>query len=193
MSAFDSFGKELMHSYPREDWRKALFKIPLVLWRMGLGPMMGHIFTVITTKGRKTGLARRTVAEYFTMDGKIYVACAFGPQADWYKNIAEDPYVTVQTWQGAEQMAASRVTDDEELLAIVDVMAERNPVMLDWYFKSLDIIPGPGDILANKERVYIIRFEPTMEPTLFPLEADLAWLWPVIIFFMLKHRRQHRD
>ncbi len=173
-----SWGKKLM-VYPRQKWHKLLFKMPLILWRMGLGPLMGHYVLVLTTWGRKSGLPRHVMTEYHVMRGRIYVPCAFGPKSQWYRNLAADPHVTVQTWQGAESMLAHRVTDDEELRAVYTLIRRRNPVMLHWYLESLGLPDDVAALVAHKDRVYIIRFDPTSEPTPPPLEVDLAWIWPV--------------
>lgn len=192
MATLDEFGRAFMR-YPDSQWRKLLFKAPLILWRLGLGPIMGYHVLVITTVGRKTGLPRHTMTEYHTMEGKIYVPCAFGTQADWYKNMQANPYVTVQTWQAPESMKATRVTDSEELLDIIRVLRKRNGVMLDWYLDSLGLEDSrPETILANKDLIHIIRFDPTTEPTPFPLGVDLAWLWPVLLLLSRIRRRRTR-
>jgi len=192
MSLLDKFGREFM-SYPQSKWRQLAFKAPLVLWRMGLGPVLGHHVLVITAKGRKTGLPRHTMTEFHVLNGKIYVPCAFAPKAQWYKNIMADPRVTVQTWQGAEAMTATRVTDDAELLAVTELMRKNNPVMLDWYFDTKGVTPTPEDILVNKDSLYFLRFDATDEPTPFPLEADLAWIWPVLLVLALLKRRKRKS
>ena len=126
------------------------------------------------------------------LNGKIYVPSAFAPKAQWYKNIMADPRVTVQTWQGAEAMRATRVTDGEELLAITALIRKHNPVMLDWYLDAQGVPPTREGILANKDRVYILRFDPTDEPTPFPLEVDLAWIWPVLLLLALLKRKRRK-
>ena len=191
MSFLDKFGREFM-SYPTSKWRQLAFKAPLILWRMGLGPLMGHHVLVITAKGRKTGLPRHTMTEFHVMKGKIYVPCAFAPKAQWYKNIVADPCVTVQTWQGAEAMTATRVTDDEELLAVVELMRKNNPVMIEWYFDTKGVDLTREGILDNKDDIYLLRFDPTEEQTPFPLEADLAWIWPVLLVVALLKKCKRR-
>ncbi len=190
MDMLQQLGQDLMGTYPKKIWMKMMYKAPIVLWRMGLGPLMGRIFVLITTTGRKSGLPRHTLAEYFVLDGKLYVVCAYGAKADWYKNMMANPYVTIQTWQGAERVKATRVTNSEELLDILKVIQKRNSVMSDWYFESLGIDGTPEAILENKAQLYIIRFDPTLEPTPFPLEADLAWLWPVLLLSRMVFSRR---
>jgi len=173
--------------YPR-GWLRWMVRAPILLWRLGLGPILGRVFMLLTTWGRKSGLPRRTVVEYHTLDGKIYAPCAFGPKADWYKNIVANPRVTVQTARGIQSMIATRVTDDEELLAVYELFRRRDPILLDAYLRSLDIRSDPADVMAKKDRIYWIRFEPTDEPTPPPLEVDLAWIWPVMLLLMLGMR-----
>ena len=72
-----------------------------------------------------------------------------------------------------------RVTDDDELLAVLDLSHPINRLMTEKFLDSLGIDPTPEDILAKKERIYYLRFDPTTEPTPPPLPADLVWLWPV--------------
>jgi deazaflavin-dependent oxidoreductase (nitroreductase family) len=157
-----------------------MFKAPLVLWRMGLGSIIGRVMLVISHTGRKSGLPRHTMVEYHTLDGIKYVPCAFGPRSDWYKNITTNPRVTIQTAHGIEYATAVRITDDQELLAVYDLFMRRDPPLTRWYLDSLDIQPNPDDLLAKKERTNWFRFDPTDEATPPPLEADLVWVLPVM-------------
>lgn len=183
--------------YPVKEWQKLAFKAPVHLWRLGLGPIIGHIFILITHTGRKSGLPRRTMTEYHTLGGKKYVPCAFGKRSDWYKNIAADPRVTIQTARGAESVIARRVTDDYELVRAYDLLKRRNPIMLKWYLDSLGIRDDPSDVVAKKDRITIFTFDPTDEPTPPPLEADLAWMsilvaaaWLGWVVYRLSRRRK---
>lgn len=178
--------------YPANPWMKALAKAPIVLWRMGLGPLLGRVFILITHTGRKSGLPRRTMTEYHVLNGRKYVPCAFGERAQWYKNIMADPHVTIQTADGTEHVIARRVTDDDELLAVYDLLRRRNPLMLNWYLESMGIEPTRDGLLAGKDRVYILTFEPTDEPTPPPLEADLTWVWWVLALLLARALRSRR-
>ncbi|MFP4394378.1 MAG: nitroreductase family deazaflavin-dependent oxidoreductase [Anaerolineales bacterium] len=184
----------MMTTYPGNKIRRLFFKIPLILWRLGLGPIIGHYLVVLTTWGRKSGLARHTMLEYFTWRGKIYVICAW-PQSDWYKNLTADSHATIQTWQGAERMIANRVMDDEELMKILDMVQERQSKLMAWYFEDEGVPPTREGILSYKERFHVVRFDPTMECTPLPLRVDLAWLWPVMMLAMMLFgkRRQSEE
>lgn len=173
---------DTMMPYPSGGLLRWLFRSPMIVWRLGLGRVFGHIFVLITTWGRSSGKPRRVLTEYLPLAGKLYVACAYGPKADWYKNIMADPHVTVQTWQGPESMLASRVTDNDELRAVYHGFKRRDWPMMRWYLSSVGIDPGdPDDYVAKKERVHIFRFDPTDETTPPPQDADLVWIWPVAL------------
>ncbi|MFN3308074.1 MAG: hypothetical protein ACK44E_02605 [Anaerolineales bacterium] len=49
---------------------KLLFKTPILLYRLGLGVLVGRLFMVLTTTGRKSGVARRTAIEFHEFEGK---------------------------------------------------------------------------------------------------------------------------
>jgi deazaflavin-dependent oxidoreductase (nitroreductase family) len=172
-------------TYPSGGWRKAMFKWPVHLWRLGLGPIIGHHMVLISHTGRKSGLTRRTMTELHVVDGKKYAPSGFGRRAQWYRNIEANPRVTIQTAAGAQSAIASRVTDGDELLAVMDLEDPMNQMMLKSYLESLDIEPTPEDIVAKKDRIYYLRFDPTDEPTPPPLPADLIWLWPAALFALV--------
>jgi deazaflavin-dependent oxidoreductase (nitroreductase family) len=175
-----------MMPYPSGGFMRWMFRSPMIVWRLGLGRLFGHIFVLITTWGRKSGKPRRVLTEYLPLKGKLYAPCAFGSKADWYKNIMADPHVTVQTWQGPETMVASRVTDDDELRALYHGFMRRAGPMMRWYLNSVGIDPDdPDEYVAKKERVTIFRFDPTDEPTPPPQGADLVWVWPVALVAVL--------
>jgi MYXO-CTERM domain-containing protein len=48
--------------------------------------------------------------------------------------------------------------------------------------------------LANRDQFYLVAFDPTDEPTLPPLPADLVWIWlvPAALALVLLGRRRRR-
>jgi deazaflavin-dependent oxidoreductase (nitroreductase family) len=137
---------------------------------------------LISHTGRKTGLTRRTMTELHVVNGRKYAPSGFGRRAQWYRNIEADPRVTIQTAAGAESAIARRVTDGEELLSLMDLEDPMNRVMLKSFLATLEIEPTAEDILAKKDRIYYLRFDPSDEPTPPPLQVDLVWLWPAALF-----------
>jgi deazaflavin-dependent oxidoreductase (nitroreductase family) len=181
-------------SYPHAGWRRWLFKAPIHLWRLGLGPLLGQIMILITHTGRKSGLPRRTMAEYYRLDGRKYAVAAFGRRAQWCLNLLADPRVTIQTSDGAQSARAVRVLDERELEDVVRLFMRHDPPLTKWYLNSLDIQEDLSDLAAKKERTYIFRFDPSQEPTPPALPADLAWVWSVaaaglLLVWGLRRRR----
>jgi deazaflavin-dependent oxidoreductase (nitroreductase family) len=172
--------------YPHQTWAKFGAKAPLVLWRLGLGPLSGRLFLVLTVTGRKSGLPRRTMVEYHRYNSKKYITSGFGEKAQWYKNIMAAPQITVQTSDGTERMQAVRVTDDDELLAVIEVFKRVDTSAgIEWYLRSYGVEPTREDIITKKDRLYFLRLDPTDESTPPGLEVDLAWLWPVALLGLL--------
>jgi hypothetical protein len=122
------------------------------------------------------------MTELHVVNGKKYAPSGFGRRSQWYRNIEANPRVTIQTAAGAESAMARRVTDGEELLSLLDMNDPMNRVMVKSFLATLEIEPVPEDILAKKDRIYYLRFDPTDEPTPPPLPADLVWLWPAAMF-----------
>ncbi len=192
MRSFNSWGQEKM-KYSDSKVRQTLFRAPLILWRLGFGPLLGRVFVLLTARGRKSGLPRHWMTEYHVLRGKMYIPCAYGEHAQWYKNIMADPHVTAQTWQGAEAMIARRVTDEDELREAVALIFRRNRTMMEWSLKAQGIPPTIADAVANKERVFIFRLDPTDEIRLYPLEADLAWLWPAMMMLLFVSKKLTKE
>ncbi len=181
--------------YPGSDWSRQAFRLPFLLWRLGLGPLIGRIILILTTTGRRSGLPRQAGLEYHKMNGKKYAVSAFGTRSEWYRNILADPYITIQSADGTERAVARRVSDDQELLDVFRVFMRRDPPITRWYLRSLGIQPESQSILENKDRIHLLRFDPTSEAAPPGLEVDLAWLWPVglvwlFLFFPRRRRKK---
>jgi deazaflavin-dependent oxidoreductase (nitroreductase family) len=101
-------------AYPSRRAMQMVYRSPIWLYRLGWGPLVGRLFMILTTTGRKSGLPRRTAMEFHQHHGRKYVMVGWRA-ADWYKNILANPLVTVQTAWGTEHARARRITTLEEL------------------------------------------------------------------------------
>lgn len=171
--------------YPSGPLMKTMYKTPLLLWRLGLGPLLGQLFLILTTRGRKSGLARHTPVEYFEFNGRLHVMAAW-PKSDWYRNLMADPHVTVQTASGTQSALARRLASDAEFLEMYDYIEAHPAKRRIWEAMGLNITRE--SFLAEKEGYYLIRFEPTAEPTPEPLPVDLRWVWLLLpaVFWLLR-------
>jgi hypothetical protein len=72
----------------------AVFRLPIHLYDLNLGWLMGRRVLLLTHKGRRSGLVRRTPLEAIRHDpatGETVVVSAWGGKADWYRNIEASP------------------------------------------------------------------------------------------------------
>lgn len=168
--------------YPSQPALKKMAKSPLLLWRLGLGFLIGQLFMIITTTGRKSVLPRRTVVEYRNWNGRIYALAAWA-KADWYRNIQADPYVTIQTADGTESVIARRVTDTLELAEIYQYL--KDDTIVQAISNLLGFPLTRENYFEHKDKIHLLAFDPTGEPTPLPLETDLVWLWPVAFVVMI--------
>lgn len=181
--------------YPRREGAQQFFRLPFLLWRLGLGPLVGRVILILTTTGRRSGQPRRAALEYHRMNGKKYAVSAFGARAEWYRNLLADPHATIQSADGGERVVVRRVSDDQELIDVFRVFMRRDPPITRWYLNSLGIQPEVESILANKESIHLLRFDPSSAAAPPGLDVDLAWLWPVALiwlalFFPRRRRRK---
>ena len=77
----------------------ALMRMPRVLYRRGSGWMLGRTFLLITHVGRKTGRRRETVVMALAYDRatrEAVVCSAWGPDAEWVRNLRAHPALQIQ-------------------------------------------------------------------------------------------------
>ena len=172
-------------AYPNNAWQQAMFKWPVQLWRLGLGPVIGKVMMIITHTGRNSGLPRRTMVEHYWQNGRPYAVSGWGAQSQWVKNLLSDPRCTIQTAQGTESATAVRVNNDAELWNVYHLFMEKDPYLTKIFLAMVGIDEDPDDFVAHKNRVYLFRFDPSSAVTPPPLEVDLQWVLPLIIGALL--------
>jgi deazaflavin-dependent oxidoreductase (nitroreductase family) len=76
------------------------FRLPIQLYHLGLGWLLGHRFLLLTHRGRVSGHIRQTVLEVVRYDParrEYAVVAGFGAQTDWYRNLQAHPAIEVQS------------------------------------------------------------------------------------------------
>lgn len=105
-------------------------RLPAHLYRYDLGWLLGHRFLLLTHRGRKSGLLRRTVLEVVLYDPttrESVVVSGWGDRSDWYRNIRAAPALEVQT--GCERyVPEQRFLTPEEGYAAITGYAVRHPL-----------------------------------------------------------------
>lgn len=100
----------MLDARPPRRLARWLARLPLWLYRAGLGRLLGRRFLLLTHVGRRTGRVRAVVLEALEHDpatGRTLVASGWGERADWLRNVAVTPAVTVTI--GARRFRATAV------------------------------------------------------------------------------------
>ncbi|MEU6854068.1 nitroreductase family deazaflavin-dependent oxidoreductase [Actinacidiphila alni] len=111
---------------PPASWRRFLARLPVQLYRIGLGPLFGKRMLMLTHTGRISGRARQVVVEVVAHDPYSHswiVASGYGPQAQWYRNLRHSPGGTVQIGNYRHHVSAYFLSPDEG----ADIMADYAP------------------------------------------------------------------
>ncbi len=170
--------------YPDHGWRWLFFRAPMWLWRMGLGPLMGFRFCVLTVYGRKTGLPRHTLLEWVEDGGRLHVGAGWGPRSQWVRNLLANPIVTVQSGIGTVRGRALRMTDGDVMRRLYPHL-KKSPVWAQycasWGVDGSD----PEDVAANAGKLWTFVIEPGPGDAPPAMQADLWWVPAGIALLLL--------
>jgi deazaflavin-dependent oxidoreductase (nitroreductase family) len=132
-----------MQGLPRFVWR--LMKLPpRIAYALGLGPVFGQVVLLLTTTGRKSGLARVTPLQYEEENGVIYVGAARGQKADWFRNLVADPHVEVQVGARRFYGLAEPITDPARIADFLELRLRNHPRMVGAMLRA-DGVPAQPD------------------------------------------------
>ena len=98
---------------------RMMLRAPVGLWRLGLGPLAGRVWMVVTTTGRSSALPRHTVVYPHVIGGRTYLWCPYGGRAQWYRNLVAEPVATVQWRRGTHVVRAVPLTDEADSFRLV--------------------------------------------------------------------------
>lgn len=114
---------------PPTGWRRWAFRLPIRLYRAGLGPLLGKRFLLLHHTGRQSGRQRQAVVEVVSYDpraGAWIVASGFGPKSDWYQNLRHRPQTAIQFGR-RRYSVTSRFLSSDEGADIMGAYARRHP------------------------------------------------------------------
>jgi deazaflavin-dependent oxidoreductase (nitroreductase family) len=120
----------LVYSKPPSGALRLAFRLPILLYRLHLGWLLGDRFLMMTHKGRKSGIWRKVVVEVVRHDKAgqtYYIASGWGKKSDWYKNILKNPKVIVNSGGKKMEAVAETLTEDQAIPVFRDY-ATRHPV-----------------------------------------------------------------
>ena len=140
------------------------WRLPIWLYRLRLGWLMGHRFLLLVHKGRVSGKERRAVLEVIKYDrasNTHYVASGFGRKSDWYRNILKTPQVTIQS--GGKQLAArAESLPPDQAQAVFADYVQRHPNAIKNLAKLVgyDIGDSEEEMMTFLELIPVVVFHP---------------------------------
>jgi deazaflavin-dependent oxidoreductase (nitroreductase family) len=139
---------EIHYPQPPKGFSRFMYRMPISIYRLGLGFLLGKRFLLLEHIGRKSGLSRKAVLEVIRHDPAeqaYYVVSGFGRQSDWFLNIKKNPEVRIQVGRKWMRARAIILPSDQAVKEILSY-AERYPrtfrVLAE---KLLGIEIGKGD------------------------------------------------
>jgi deazaflavin-dependent oxidoreductase (nitroreductase family) len=149
---------------PVTGLKKFFFRAPLVLYRIGLGGLLGQRFLLLNHTGRKSGKPRQTVLEVVNHDtdsDTYYIASGFGKKSDWYLNILAQPKINIQVGWRKMAVTAVPLTPEQSGQAMVDY-ARRYPTAAKNLGKVIgyDVSTEEEYRAVGRESIPFIALEP---------------------------------
>jgi len=141
------------------------FRLPIWLYRLRLGWLMGERFLLLTHTGRKSGLTHQTVIEVVRHDtetGAYLVASGFGSKSDWFLNIQKNPNTTITVKNHTLATQARMLSESESAIELLDY-AKRHPLAfkeLTRIFMGKAMEATEEDCRQFAKSAPIIAFEP---------------------------------
>ena len=104
-------------------------KLPLPLYRTGLGWVFGHRFMLLTHVGRRSGKVRQTVLAVlrFDADTKEIMAISAWSASEWYKNLLALPALQVESGF-TRYTPVQRFLASEEIVALFEDYRRTRPI-----------------------------------------------------------------
>jgi len=141
---------------------RGLFRAPIYLYRWRCGRLVGRRFLLLVHTGRRTGLRRETVLEvieYRDNGPEVVVMSAFGPKADWLRNIQATPGAEVVI--GSRRFAAAhRILGVDEAVRVVAGYEQRNRLIAPIIRAVLSRFLGWRYVGSDLDRRWLVTHLP---------------------------------
>ncbi len=158
----------MLASDPPHGLLRLGFRLPIWLYRLRLGRLLGRRLVMITHTGRQSGQPRRTVLEvvrYNAATREIVIASGYGEKSDWFRNIMKTPQVTVNISHHQFRAEARRLPKDAAAAALCDY-ADHHPVAYQELVKLMTgkRLGSAADCGALAEVVPVVSLMPLDAP-----------------------------
>lgn len=149
---------------PPSGLRRLLFRLPVHLYRLRLGWLLGGRFMLLTHTGRVSGKARQVVIEAIAhdpADGSRVGPSGYGKRSDWLRNVLATPEVIVQVGTRAMPMTA-RPLSSEEGADLMAAYARRSPRVARRLARFMGFLVdgSESDFREVGSHIVFVRFTP---------------------------------
>lgn len=131
-----------------------IFKLPVWLYRLKLGWMLGNVFMQLTHVGRHSGKVRQTILAVlrFDPDSKEILAVSAWKGSDWYYNIQAAPAMQVESGR-VRYVPQQRTLSPEEIATTFIEYRKRHPI----FTRMICRIPGWNPNASYEEFLELAR------------------------------------
>jgi deazaflavin-dependent oxidoreductase (nitroreductase family) len=131
--------------------------------------VFGRRLLLLNHTGRITGAPRNTVlevVEYDPADCSYVVASGWGPHASWYRNIIEQPKVSVQVGSRSNAVTAEPLPQDvgAKIFARYASLRPRTAAFILPRVLGIAVDGSEADFQAAGRRIPFVRLTPRPEP-----------------------------
>lgn len=149
---------------PPKGCSRWLYRLPIRLYQVGWGKLLGGRMVMISHTGRVTGMTRQVVLEVVKSEaskGIFYVVAAWGEQADWFKNIQANPVVHYQLGKRSFSGRAEVLSQLDASLVFIEY-GSAHPLMLQWLmrFVGYRIERNEKSFRALAEHLPVVKLVP---------------------------------
>lgn len=141
------------------------FRLPIWLYRMRLGWILGERFLLLRHVGRRSGSLHQTVIEVVEHEkatDTYYVVSGFGHKSDWLLNLKHHPDVSIIVGRRTLQVHAKEVSETSGARILLSY-AKRHPLAFRELAKLLTgkaIEPTEKNCLRFVKAMPVVAFEP---------------------------------
>ncbi|MFB8759290.1 nitroreductase family deazaflavin-dependent oxidoreductase [Streptomyces nigra] len=144
-------------------WRRRVLRLPVLLYRAGLGPLFGKRLLLLHHTGRTSGREHVTVLEVVSYDpagASWTIASGFGPRADWYQNLRVQPQTLIRFGSRPHAVTAHFLSPDDGAGIMADY-ARRHPRVARRLcaFMGLPVDGGEESFRSAGRAIPFVRLE----------------------------------
>lgn len=149
---------------------RLLMRAPIVLYRLGLGRVMGRRFVYLAHTGRVSGKRRDVVLETVRFDPRVpevFVVAAWGRRADWLRNIEAGPALELRIGNRRWLRPEHRILSEVEMVALLEDYRRRHRRAWAALAPRLGLDPSAPDVgIAQAAQTFpAVAFRPAGQST----------------------------